>query len=770
MDKQTLPLLALRGIVIYPGTTVHFEVSRKQSLKSLEEAMNNEQHIFLVSQIDPRVDNPVQEDLYPIGVNARILQMVKVGQGILRVYVEGISRASLQEVYQENGVTRAKLGDMYPVNFPMVGNEEDAYIRMIEEAVGEYAEKNPKFVNSRIQSALEQKAFLLFMFEVMNALPVETEQKQSFLEETDVKKQAERLLVILKEETNISSIRDEIAKKVKENVDKNQREYLLREQQKVIRKELGEDDIVSESDEYEQKCKKLKAGKEIKDKIIKEIKRFKMMPPASSENTVLRNYIENMLEMPWNHKSKDSNDLKKAIQILDEDHYGLDKVKDRVIDYLAVRTLSKNGDAPILCLVGPPGTGKTSIARSIARALNKKYVRLSLGGVRDEAEIRGHRKTYVGAMPGRIAEGIRQAGVKNPLMLLDEIDKVSSDHKGDTASALLEVLDGEQNVKFRDHYLEVPLDLSEVFFIATANDPSLIAKPLLDRMEIIELSTYTENEKFHIAQRYLVDKQREKAGLTKEQIAIDEDAIYGIIRNYTREAGVRNLERRIATLMHKAARHVLEEGQGIAVNTDNLGDYLGKAPFSPDDIQIENQVGITCGLAWTAVGGDTLSIEVNIMPGKGKLVLTGRLGDVMKESAQIALSYIRSVAEQYRIDESVFEEKDIHVHIPEGAVPKDGPSAGITMTTAMLSALTEIPVRGDLAMTGEVTLRGKVLPIGGLKEKLLAAKAAGMKQVLVPKRNERDVEEFDEEITRGLEITFVTRMEEVLAQAFVENK
>lgn len=767
MDKQTLPLLALRGIVIYPGTTVHFEVSRKKSLKSLEEAMNKEQHIFLVSQLDPMVENPVQEDLYQIGINARILQMVKVGQGILRVYVEGISRASLQEVYEENGVTMAKLGDVYPVNFPVIGHEEDAYLREIEESLQDYIAKNPKFLNSKMQGYLEHKELHLLMYEIMSALPADAPVKQEFLEEIDVKKQAEKLILILQEETSISAIRDDLAGKVKKNVDKNQREYLLREQQKVIRKELGEDDIQSDSDEYLEKCQNLKASKEIKEKIEKEIKRFKMMPPASSESIVLRNYIENMLEMPWNHKSKSSNDIKKAITILNEDHYGLDKVKERVIDYLAVRTLSKKGDAPILCLVGPPGTGKTSIAKSIARALNKKYIRLSLGGVRDEAEIRGHRKTYVGAMPGRIAEGIRQAGVKNPLMLLDEIDKVSSDHKGDTASALLEVLDGEQNVRFRDHFLEVPLDLSEVFFVATANDPSLIAKPLLDRMEIIELSTYTENEKYHIASRYLIGKQQNLCGLKDTQISISDQAIYEIIRSYTREAGVRNLERKIGTLMHKAARNVLENGAGIAVTEDNLSDYLGRAPYSPDDIMTEDQIGITRGLAWTAVGGDTLSIEVNLLPGKGKLELTGRLGDVMKESALIALSYIRSVADEYGIAKESFENTDIHIHIPEGAVPKDGPSAGITMTTAMLSAFTKKAVRGDLAMTGEVTLRGRVLPIGGLKEKTLAAKAAGMKHILVPVKNQKDVDEFDEEITSGLQIHYVTNMEEVIAHAFV---
>lgn len=766
MDKQVLPLLALRGIVIFPGTTVHFEVSRTKSLKALEEAMNKEQHILLVSQIDPMVEEPQIEDLYPVGVRARILQMVKIGKGILRVYVEGISRASLQSIYEENGTDMAELGDVFSVNFPQMGVEEDAVLRSIEEELSRFMQKNPKFLTAQMQSAIEGKELLRLMYEIMTGLPADIPRKQDFLQETDVRKQAEKLLVILRDETEISSIRDDIAKKVKENVDKNQKDYLLREQQKVIRQELGEEDFVSEAEEYEEKCDKLKASKEIKDKIKKEIKRFKGVPPMAAESTVMRNYIENMLEMPWNHKSKDRNDLGTAKEILEEDHYGLIKVKERVIDFLAVRTLTKKGDTPILCLVGPPGTGKTSVAKSIARALNKKYIRISLGGVHDEAEIRGHRKTYVGAMPGRIAEGIRQAGVKNPLMLLDEIDKVSSDYKGDTASALLEVLDGEQNINFRDHYLEVPLDLSEVLFVATANDPSLIAKPLLDRMEIIELSTYTENEKYHIAEKYLIEKQKEKNGLKDEDITITKEAVYEIIRSYTREAGVRNLERKIGTLMHKAARNLLEKGEGIHVEKDNLYDYLGPAPYSEEDINTQSQVGVARGLAWTAVGGDTLSIEVNIMPGKGRLELTGRMGDVMKESAQIGLSYIRSVSEQYNIKAEMFEENDMHIHIPEGAVPKDGPSAGITMATAMLSALTGEKIRGDLAMTGEVTLRGHVLPIGGLKEKLLAAKTAGMKEVLVPARNKKDVNELEEEIVSGLTITYVSEMCEVTERAF----
>ncbi|MBQ6392915.1 MAG: endopeptidase La, partial [Eubacterium sp.] len=587
------------------------------------------------------------------------------------------------------------------------------------------------------------------------------------LEEVSVKRQAEMLLTILMEEVDISDYRNEIAKKVKSNVDKNQREYLLREQQKVIREELGEENTASEADEFLEKCRKLNAKDNVKEKIEKEIKRFKTIPMMSADSYTIRNYIETMLEMPWENASTDNNDLAHAKQILEEDHYGLEKIKDRVLDYLAVRNLTRKNNATILCLTGPPGTGKTSIAKSVARALDKKYVRISLGGVRDEAEIRGHRKTYVGAMPGRIAEGIRHAGVSNPLMLLDEIDKASGDHRGDTASALLEVLDGEQNVNFRDHYLEVPLDLSKVLFIATANDISLVAKPLLDRMEIIEVSSYTENEKFHIAKKYLIKKQREASGLAEDQITITDDAIYSIIRNYTREAGVRNLERKIGTLMHKAARNLMEEGEGIYVDSKDLETYLDVAPFSEEDGLDDPQVGIVRGLAWTSVGGDTLSIEVNTMPGQGKLKLTGRMGDVMKESAEIGLSYIRSIAPEFKIEESFFQDNDIHIHIPEGAVPKDGPSAGITMATAMLSAFTGIKVRSDIAMTGEITLRGKVLPIGGLKEKLLAAKVAGIKEVLVPYKNERNVLSLEKEVTDGLKITYVKQMEDVLEKAFI---
>ena len=752
MKKQILPLLALRGKMVYPDTSVYFEVSRPKSMAALEQAVNHEQQIFLVNQIDPSIDKPDQEDLYTVGTIAKILQMVKAGQGVLRVFVEGQTRARISSYTEVDGCVKVEVEELPDTGYPETPVEEEAFFRMLEEGAEEFSEKNPGFFAPQLQKAIDERDLRSLVNELASQLPFELGKKQQLLEESDIKQQIQSLLAILTEEVEISIIRNELAEKVKKNVDKNQKDYLLREQQKVIREELGEEDIVSEADEYLEKCEKLKASKEVKDKIKKEIKRYKKMPPIAAESTMTKNYIETMLEMPWNKVSRDSKSLEKAMEILEEDHYGLKKVKERILDYLAVRFLTKKGETPILCLVGPPGTGKTSIARSIARALNKKYVRISLGGVRDEAEIRGHRKTYVGAMPGRIAEGIRQAGVKNPVMLLDEVDKVSSDYKGDTASALLEVLDGEQNINFRDHYLEVPMDLSEVFFIATANDLSPIPKPLLDRMEIIELSSYTENEKFHIAENYLI----------KKQVSISEEVVREVIHSYTREAGVRNLERTIGQLMHKAARKIVEGEREVDIKKKSLKELLGPAPFEDEDENLKPQIGVVRGLAWTSVGGDTLSIEVNVMPGKGKMELTGCMGDVMKESAQIGLSYVRSIAEAYGIDSDYFEKHDIHLHIPEGAVPKDGPSAGITMALAILSAITEIPVRGDIAMTGEITLRGKVLPIGGLKEKLLAAKIVGVKEVLVPARNKRNVAELDEEIISGLKITYVEEMNEVI--------
>ncbi|MBQ9156665.1 MAG: endopeptidase La [Eubacterium sp.] len=769
MEQYVLPTLPLRGKLVYPETSVFFEVSRKKSLKALEEAVNNEQMIFLVNQKDAAVDKPSRDDLYHVGTIAKIQQMVKLSQGVLRVFVEGIKRARIEDYYDNDLSVSARVTEMPSVHVPETEAEESALFRILADLFAAFQDKNVGFHSPMLIKAMEKGRLIPFIYSLASEIPFEHKEKQAILEETDVKLQAEMMIQVLLKESEISDIRNEITEKVKLSVDKNQRDYLLREQQKVIRKELGEEELGSDADEYQKRCNELNASKKVKDKIEKEIRRFRGLPPVAAESTMMRSYIETMLEMPWKKSSRDNKDMNHAIQVLEDDHYGLTKVKERILDYLAVRLLTGKGDTPILCLVGPPGTGKTSIGKSIARALNKKYVRISLGGVHDEAEIRGHRKTYIGAMPGRIAEGIRQAGVSNPLMLLDEIDKVSSDYKGDTASALLEVLDGEQNVAFRDHYLEVPLDLSNVLFIATANEPGRIPKPLLDRMEIIELSSYTENEKFHIADKYLIKKQRKANGIQKKQIDIPDEVVYALIRSYTREAGVRELERKIGRLMRKAARKVIEGEECLHVTVDQLPDLLGMVPYSEDDKLTEAQVGVARGLAWTSVGGDTLSIEVNIMPGKGKVVLTGRMGDVMKESAQIGLSYIRSVAEDYQIDETFFDKHDIHLHIPEGAVPKDGPSAGITMALAMLSAITGRKVRGDVAMTGEITLRGRVLPIGGLKEKLLAAKAVGIKEVLVPDQNRRNVADLDEEIRDGMNIIYVKDMEEVLKQALLAD-
>ncbi len=767
MEQMIMPMIPLRGKIVYPVTAAFFEVSRARSIKALECALNRDQRIFLVMQKDAAMEKPEREDLYTVGTVCHLQQMVKAGQNVLRVFVDGEKRARITEYYEEEEYTTVLLTEVPPENIPEPGAQETALFRILSDLYGTFADKNPGFSSSQLDRAIKNGQLMPFLYELASEMPFSLEEKQRLLEETDVRQQAERMIRIMLDESEISDIRNEISAKVKKSVDKNQRDYLLREQQKVIRQELGEEETGSDADEYQERCDKLNASRKIKEKISKEIRRFRSLPPVASESTMMRNYIETMLEMPWKKSSRDNKDMKNAIRVLEEDHYGLDKVKERIIDYLAVRLLTGKGDTPILCLVGPPGTGKTSIARSIARALNKKYVRISLGGVHDEAEIRGHRKTYIGAMPGRIAEGIRQAGVCNPLMLLDEIDKVSSDYKGDTASALLEVLDGEQNIAFRDHYLEVPLDLSHVLFIATANDPGRIPGPLIDRMEIIELSSYTENEKYHIAVNYLLEKQRKANGIKKDQIEIGDEVIYALIRSYTREAGVRELERKIGRLMRKAARKVIEDGGCLNVTKDQLPQLLGMVPYAKEDRQFEPQVGIARGLAWTSVGGDTLSIEVNIMPGKGQVVLTGRMGDVMKESAQIGLSYIRSVSGRYQVEEDYFEKHDIHLHIPEGAVPKDGPSAGITMALAMLSAIIDRKVRGDIAMTGEITLRGRVLPVGGLKEKLLAAKAAGIREVIVPEGNRRNIGELDAEITDGMHILYAEQMDDVLESAFV---
>ena len=764
-----MPAVALRGMVILPGMVAHFDISRSKSIKAVEEAMMGEQKIFLVAQRDVEQEEPELEDLYRIGIIAEIKQVIKLQNNIVRILVEGGERAELSAFLEEPDYLLAEIIRFdEEVDDGLPEEAKEAMIRSIKETFGKYSVVNPK-IGKELQRQLNEVNDLeKLMNQLANSIPVHFAEKQKILDAVSMTERYEVLMALLLKEIEITAIKNDFQSKVKAKVDKNQKEYILREQMKVIREELGEDNMESDADHFMELLGKVKADKEVKEKIKKEIDRFKNIASNSSESTVSRGYIETLLELPWNRTSKDNKDLENAEQILNEDHYGLEKVKERMLEFLAVRNLTNKGECPIICLVGPPGTGKTSIARSVARALDKKYVRISLGGVRDEAEIRGHRRTYVGAMPGRIVNGLRSAGVKNPLMLLDEIDKMSSDYKGDTASALLEVLDSEQNHKFRDHYVEIPIDLSEVLFIATANSVQDIPGPLLDRMELIEVTSYTENEKLHIAKEHLLAKQMEKNGIRQDQLSITDKALGRIISGYTREAGVRNLERKLGEICRKVARPIYEgEKDKIKITDSNLEKYLGKVKYTFDKKNDTDEVGIVRGLAWTSVGGDTLEIEVNVMPGKGEFQLTGQLGDVMKESAQAGISYIRSVSEEYHIPKDFFREHDIHIHIPEGAVPKDGPSAGITMATAMLSAITDTPVRADVAMTGEITLRGRVLPIGGLKEKTLAAKNAGIKTICVPKKNEKDIDEISMEIRKGLKIVFVEQMKDVLDVAFV---
>ena len=809
---MTMPVIALRGLTILPTMMVHFDISRKKSIMAVEKAMVSDQKVFLLTQRSADVADPEQSDLFHIGTISEVKQLVKMPGNIVRVMVEGVKMAELLCLDETDPMLVGEIAHLpYVKGADQDFASREAMARILKEKLTEYGRENPKFGHDVIPNLQLIQDLDELMLQIAVQVPWDYTVRQEYLEAIFSGNRYEVLVRHLMTEVEVAQIKQEFSEKVKSTINKNQKDYILREQMRLIREELGDENPSTEADEYRRQLEALKADKETKEKLSKEISRFETMPAASQEANVLRMYIETLLELPWKKTSRDNNDIVHAEEILNEDHYGLEKVKERVLEYLAVRTLTKKGNGPILCLVGPPGTGKTSIARSVARALNKKYVRISLGGVRDEAEIRGHRKTYVGAMPGRLVEGLRQAGVSNPLMLLDEIDKVGSDYKGDTSSALLEVLDGEQNVRFRDHYVETPIDLSQVLFIATANTTQTIPRPLLDRMEVIEVNSYTENEKFHIGRDYLVGKQLERNGLTESQLTISDGALKRIIHNYTREAGVRNLERRIGDICRKAAREYLEsqgreggqdaekekdgqdaergkggaqdakKGSGgkkrsakgnsvphpIRVTESNLEKYLGKERVSFEDANEENQVGIIRGLAWTSVGGDTLQIEVNTMPGKGELKMTGQLGDVMKESAQIAMTYVRSVCPRYGVDDDYFEKHNLHIHIPEGAVPKDGPSAGITMATAMLSAVTGRLVDCKLAMTGEITLRGRVLPIGGLKEKILAAKMAHIRRVLVPEKNRPDIAELSKEITRGLSILYVKDMQEVIAEAFV---
>ena len=768
---QVMPAVALRGMTILPDMIVHFDVSRSKSKKAVERAMTTNQKLFVVTQRDPDIEEPEKEELFTVGTIVTVKQMTKLQHGILRVLVEAVERAELIELVDNPDFLEAEITtDNNTDDLSDLSEEcKEAMNRTLLDTFGTYVKVHGKLNQDVVHQLMEMDD----LEHLMNLIPVHAMLKwqnmQKILDVGRLTEKYEQLLLILKNELEIHQIKRQLEEKVKARIDQHQKEYVLREELKSIREELGEDDIQSDLDGFLEETKKLKAPKEVKAKLEKEIKRLKLIGMNSSESSVIRGYIETLLEMPWGKTQKETADVKLAQQVLDEDHYGLEQVKERVLEFLAVRSLNKQGQSPILCLVGPPGTGKTSIAKSIARALNKKYVRICLGGVQDEAEIRGHRRTYVGAMPGRIAAGMKQAGVKNPLMLLDEIDKVSSNYRGDTSAALLEVLDSEQNDKFRDHYIELPMDLSEVLFIATANDAHNIPRPLYDRMEIIEVTSYTENEKFHIAKEHLLPKQLEKNGLKSEQMKISDAGLRKLISSYTKEAGVRSLERRLGELCRKSARMILENDRKTVRITDtNLEKFLGKPVYTYNMANEQDEIGIVRGLAWTSVGGDTLQIEVNVMPGKGELLLTGQLGDVMKESARAGITYIRSIVSRYGIEKEYFEKHDIHIHIPEGAVPKDGPSAGITMATAMLSAIIEKPVKASVAMTGEITLRGRVLPIGGLKEKILAAKNAGIKTVLVPKKNEKDIEEISAEIKRGIEILFVETMEQVIAQAIAE--
>ena len=768
-----LPLIPLRGLAIFPYMILNFDIGREMSLKALDQAMLEDELVFLTSQKEAEVDEPTTDDFYHVGTICKVKQVIKLPGETVRVLVEGISRGKIKEIDEEEGYFKAVVEEIiYDQENAETDVEVEAFVRNVFDAFEEYINIGNRVSPEILVSLAEIENVDRFIDTIAANIFLKAEQKQEILEEFDISKRLELLYRILLEEIDILKIEKKITLRVKKQMNKVQKEYYLREQLKAIQKELGEDeDLSSEVEEYKEKLKKIKASKETKLKIEKEISKFSRTSPQSPDSSVSRTYLDTIFSLPWNKETRDKLDLKNAKEILDQQHYGLEKVKDRILEYLAIRKLSKSLKGPIICLVGPPGVGKTSIAKSIAEALGKKFVRISLGGVRDEAEIRGHRRTYVGSIPGRIINGLKEAQTKNPVFLLDEIDKMAADYKGDPSSAMLEVLDPEQNKTFVDHYLEVPFDLSKILFVTTANSLSTIPGPLLDRMEVIEVSGYIEEEKLNIAQKYLLPKQVKENGLEEGFVTVEEQAMRDIINYYTREAGVRTLERTIGKVCRKIARKFVEDPsiEGVVVTPADVEEYLGRDKYLYDLAGTKPEVGVVTGLAWTSVGGVTLPVEVNVLKGKGQVVLTGSLGDVMKESAQAGISYIRSIADRFDIDQDFYKTEDIHIHCPEGATPKDGPSAGITMATAVISALTKIPVRSDVAMTGEITLRGRVMVVGGVKEKVLAAHRAGIKKVLIPRECDAQLDEIPENVKEKLEIVLVDHMDQVLEHALVKD-